>query len=577
MLGVVQTEAGQVQGRSHRMGLFRTVDVFKGVPFADVPGLWEKPKPHPGWSGILKAFHYRERCLQVTLLQTKTQGSNDCLYLNIFVPQGRICRQRTHTHRADGDDDDDDGDVVMVMVTTSSLSPSVSTNLPVMVYLFGGAFLLGASNDVAILGDSLYDGKELAERGDLIVVTVNYRVGTMGFLSTGDTRMPGNYGLWDQHAAISWVRRNIAAFGGNPDNITIFGQSAGAVSASFQMLSPHSKGLFRRVISQCGVALSPWALQKNPMSLTRKIARKVGCWRSDEDQMLACLRMSDLVGLTMAGKIDVMLILGKGVVMDLLELAPVIDGDFVPEEPSRLFHNAAGVDYMAGVNNMDGHLFAGVDVPSINKRNGNTTLEDVRGLLAGLTKEKGDAAIGSAYSIYSSHWGAAPEPPVVKKTIADIETDFLFLVPTQIALKLHADNSRGARTFSYLFTMKTRIPGFPRWVQAEHSEDLQYLFGKPFATPLVYFPRHRDLAGYMIAYWSNFARTGNPSTGDSRVPVPWPAFTKHHEPYLTIDHKITKSSISYDLRSEYVSYWSSVYSSLPSVKKGGEEKDKKED
>ncbi|XP_074484614.1 bile salt-activated lipase-like [Sebastes fasciatus] len=530
-LGVVQTEGGQVEGKSHRMGLFRTVDVFKGVPFADVPGKWEKPKPHPGWSGVLKALQYRERCLQVTLLQTKTQGSEDCLYLNVFVPQGR----------------------------------KLSTNLPVMVYLFGGAFLLGASNDVAILGDSLYDGKELADRGDVIVVTVNYRVGTMGFLSSGDARLPGNYGLWDQHAALVWVRRNIAAFGGNADNITVFGQSAGAASTSFQMLSPYSKGLFRRAITQGGVALTPWALQKNPMALTKKVARKVGCWRSNEDEMLACLKMSDPVGLTMAGKIDVLLLLGKGVVMDLLELAPVIDGDFLPDEPSQLFHNAAQFDYLAGVNSMDGHIFAGVDVLSINQRNGNTTAADVRGLLAGLTKEKGNAAVSSAYSVYSNHWGSHPEPAVVKKTVADIETDFLFLVPTQIALQLHANNTSGSRTYSYLFNMKTRIPGFPRWVEAEHAEDLQYLFGKPFATPLVYFPRHRDLSGYMIAYWTNFARTGDPSKGDSRVPVPWPPFTKHHQPYLTINHKITKSSISYDLRSEYVSYWTKTYSSLKDV------------
>ncbi|XP_056232633.1 bile salt-activated lipase-like isoform X2 [Seriola aureovittata] len=539
-LGVVQTEGGQVEGKSHRMGFFRTVDVFKGIPFADVPGKFEKPKPHPGWSGILKATKYRDRCLQVTLLQTKTQGSEDCLYLNIFVPQGR----------------------------------SLSTNLPVMVYLFGGAFLLGASNDVAILGDSLYDGKEMADRGGVIVVTVNYRVGTLGFLSTGDARLPGNYGLWDQHAAISWVRRNIEVFGGHPDNITIFGQSAGAASVSFQMLSPHSKGLFRRAITQCGVALSPWALQTKPMALTKKIARKVGCWRSNQDEMLTCLKMSDPVGLTMAGKIDVLLILGKGVVMDLLELAPVVDGDFIPDEPSRLFHNAAQFDYMAGVNSMDGHIFAGVDVPSINNKTSTTPVKHVKGLLAGLTKEKGNAAVDSAYDAYTSNWGSFPEQAVVKKTVADIETDFLFLVPTQIALQHHANNTSGARTYSYLFNMKTRIPGFPRWVEAEHAEDLQYLFGKPFTTPLVYFPRHRDLSRYMIAYWTNFARTGDPNSGDSRVPVPWPPFTRHHRPYLNINHKINKSSISYDLRSQYVSYWAQTYSSLPSIKR--EEEDEPE-
>nr|XP_020450864.1 bile salt-activated lipase-like isoform X1 [Monopterus albus] len=530
-LGVVQTEGGTVEGKSHRMGLLRTVDVFKGIPFADVPGKWEKPKPHPGWSGILKATEYRDRCLQVTLLQTKTHGSEDCLYLNIFVPQGS----------------------------------KLSQNLPVMVYLFGGAFLMGASNTLEVLGNSLYDGKEMADRGDVIVVTVNYRVGTMGFLSTGDTRLPGNYGLWDQHAAISWVRRNIRAFGGNPDNITIFGQSSGAASVSFQMLSPHSKGLFRRAITQGGVALSPWALQKNPMALTKKIARKVGCWRSNEDEMITCLKMSDPVGLTLAGKIDVLLLLGKGTVMDLLELAPVVDGDFIPDHPSKLFHNAAQVDYMAGVNSMDGHIFAGVDVPTINMKN-ETTVKQVRGLLARMTKEKGNAAIDSAYDVYTSHWGVAPPQDVVKKTVADIETDFLFLVPTQVALQLHVNSTSGAHTYSYLFNMKTRIPGFPGWVEAEHAEDLQYLFGKPFSISLIYFPRHRHLSKYMIAYWTNFARTGDPSQGESRVPVPWPRFTKHHRPYLTINHQIDKSSVSYDLRSQYVTYWTTTYSRLPSIK-----------
>ncbi|KAM3867586.1 bile salt-activated lipase-like [Diretmus argenteus] len=537
-LGVVQTEGGKVEGKSHRMGILRSVDVFKGIPFADVPGRWEKPKPHPGWSGVLQATKYRERCLQVTLLQTKTHGSEDCLYLNIFVPQGR----------------------------------KVSTNLPVMVYIFGGAFLLGASNDVEVLGESLYDGKEIADRGDVIVVTVNYRVGPLGFLSTGDARISGNFGLWDQHAAIAWVHRNIKAFGGNSDNITIFGQSAGAASVNFQMLSPYSKGLFRRALSQGGVALSPWALQRNPMAATKKVARKIGCRTTNETDMLTCLKMTDPVGVTMAGKINLLdLVLGKGPVMDLISFSPVIDGDFIPDEPSRLFHNAAKFDYLAGINSMDGHLFAGVDIPSINKKNANTTTADIKGLLAGLTKEKGGVAVESAYSVYSADWGSVPQPEVMKKTVADIETDFLFLVPTQLALHLHANHSSGARTYSYLFNMKTRIPGLPHWVEAMHAEDVQYMFGKPYSMSLMYLPRHRDLSRLMIAYWTNFAKTGDPSTGGSRVPVPWPVFSKRHHPYLAINHKINKSSVRYDLREKYVDYWSNIYSRLPSVATGTQE------
>uniref|UniRef100_A0A8C5BLF9 Carboxylic ester hydrolase n=1 Tax=Gadus morhua TaxID=8049 RepID=A0A8C5BLF9_GADMO len=506
-LGVVQTEGGKVKGKNQNMGLLHSVDVFKGIPFADVPGRWELPKRHPGWDGVLQAIKYQKRCLQVTLLQLSSQGSEDCLYLNIHVPQG------------------------------------VSRGLPVMVYIFGGAFLLGASNDVPFLGNSLYDGNEMADRGGVIVVSVNYRVGSLGFLSTGDARMPGNYGLWDQHAAISWVKRNIEAFGGNPDNITIFGQSAGAASVNYQMLSPYSKGLFRRAISQCGVALSPWAIQLDPMATTKKVARKVGCRTTNEEEMLLCLKITDPVGITMAAKLNLLLI----PVMNLLEFTPVVDGDFIPDHPSRLFNNTADIDYLAGVNSMDGHLFAGVDVPSINQRRKETTAAQVKKLISGLTQQKGAEAIQSVYSMYSANWGSVPQQDMVKKTVTDIETDYLFLVPTQVALQLHAQHARGARTYSYLFDMKTRIPGLPSWVGAMHAEDVQYLFGKPFDKPLIYFPRHRDLSGYMIAYWTNFAKTGDPSRG-SKVPTIWPPFTPSRHPYLVINSDITKSSVRYSPR-----------------------------
>ncbi|KAK7899549.1 hypothetical protein WMY93_020402 [Mugilogobius chulae] len=261
----------------------------------------------------------------------------------------------------------------------------------------------------------------------------------------------------------------------------------------------------------------------------------------------------------MAGKIDILLLLGRGVVMDLLELAPVVDGDFIPDEPSRLFSNAGQFDYMGGVNSMDGHIFAGVDVPSINQRKANTTESQVRSVLSGLTKERSGPTLDRAMGLYSSTWGSPPDPAKLKKSVADIETDFLFLVPTQIALQLHAKHSSGARTYSYLFNMKTRIPGLPSWVEAEHAEDLQYLFGKPFSFALAYFPRHRDLSEYMIKYWSNFARTGDPNTGESRVPVTWPIFTRTRQPYLKINHQMEKSSVSFDLRADYVSFWTSTY------------------
>ncbi|AWP14971.1 putative bile salt-activated lipase-like [Scophthalmus maximus] len=528
-LGVVYTEGGMVQGENIRLGFRRHMDVFRGVPFADIPGRFEKPKRHPGWDGIMKATDFRKRCLQVNLLMSDTRGSEDCLYLNIWVPHGR----------------------------------SVSTDLPAMVWIYGGGFLAGGSMGANFLDNYLYSGQEIADRGNVIVVTLGYRVGTLGFLSTGDSDMPGNYGLWDQQAAIAWVHRNIRSFGGNPDTITIFGESAGAASVSFQTLTPHNKGLFKRAISQSGVALCPWAINKNPRRFAEEIALKVNC--PTDQKMAACLKMTDPAVLTLAGSLSLTCSADSPVVENLL-LSPVVDGDFLPDQPQNLFHNAADIDYIAGVNNMDGHLFTGLDVPSINSHLVDTPVEDVKRLLASYTREKGKAGLENAYSTYTSTWGSNPNKETIKKTIVEIGTDYIFLVPTQAALYLHAANATTGRTYSYLFSEPNRMAGigrpYPSWMGADHADDLQYMFGKPFTTPLAYWPRHRDVAGYMIAYWTNFARTGDPNKGELSVPVAWPRFLSTGHQYLEINSDMKKGAVGQKMRMRYVHFWTSILPNL---------------
>uniref|UniRef100_A0A4X2L1D6 Carboxylic ester hydrolase n=1 Tax=Vombatus ursinus TaxID=29139 RepID=A0A4X2L1D6_VOMUR len=218
----------------------------------------------------LKAKEFKKRCLQATITQDNTYGSEDCLYLNIWIPQGR---------------------------------KQVSSNLPVMIWIYGGAFLMGAGHGANFLKNYLYDGEEIATRGNVIVVTFNYRVGPLGFLSTGDSNLPGNFGLWDQHMAIAWVKRNIKVFGGDPNNITLFGESAGGASVSLQTLTPHNKGLIKRAISQSGVATSPWVIQKNPLFWAQKIASKVGCPLNDTARMANCFKVTDPRALTLAYKV----------------------------------------------------------------------------------------------------------------------------------------------------------------------------------------------------------------------------------------------------------------------------------
>ncbi|XP_029467137.1 bile salt-activated lipase [Rhinatrema bivittatum] len=529
-LGVVHTEGGMVEGINKKLGLLFAdyIDIFKGIPFAAPTKVLEKPEKHPGWTGTLKAKDFAPRCMQATLTQTDVRGSLDCLYLNIWVPQSR---------------------------------KGVSTHLPVMIWIYGGAFLWGGGMGANFLNNYLYDGEEIAVRGKVIVVTFNYRVGPLGFLSTGDSNSPGNYGLWDQHMAIAWVKRNIAAFGGDPDNITIFGESAGAASVSLQTLSPYNLGKIKRAISQSGVGMCPWAIQRDPLFWAKNVARNVGCPTEDTAALVNCLKITDPRAITLGYHLDLTKLAYP--LVHYLAFSPIIDGDFIPDEPVKLFHNAADIDYIAGVNNMDGHLFTGVDLPVINQPLHKISPDDVYKLVAGLTLQKGVEGANATYSIYTQDWGGSPDQETMKKTVVDLETDYIFLVPTQLALAQHQQNARSGKTYSYLFSHPSRMPVYPSWTGADHADDLQYVFGKPFATPLGYRPQDRDVAGAMIAYWTNFAKTGDPSQGESSVSVPWLRYTVESGQYLEINKKITYQSVKKNLRSPYVHFWSQTYQSLP--------------
>ncbi|KAM4696057.1 bile salt-activated lipase-like [Rhinophrynus dorsalis] len=531
-LGVVYTEGGFVEGTSKKVGILSPsyIDIFKGIPFAAPPKILEKPERHSGWSGTLKATDYKPRCLQATVSQNDVRGDLDCLYLNIWVPQSRS---------------------------------AVSTNLPVMIWIYGGAFMLGSAEGANVLNNYLYDGEELALRGNVIVVTFNYRLGPLGFLSTGDSNAPGNYGLWDQHMAIAWVKRNIAAFGGDPNNLTIFGESAGGASVSLQTLSPYNVGLVKRAISQSGVALSPWAIQTEPLFWARKVSERVGCPVDDNAALVSCLKITDPKAVTLAYKLELVNL--DYPVVYYLAFAPVIDGDFIPDEPRNLFGNAADVDYLAGVNNMDAHMFAGVDMPSINQPLQKMSADDVQKLVQGLTLSKGLSGMEMAYNLYTSNWGPNPEQENMKKTVIDLETDYIFLVPTQEALAHHYQNAKSGRTYSYLFSHPSRMPIYPSWVGADHADDLQYVFGNPFSNTLAYRPQDRDVSGAMIAYWTNFAATGDPSSGPSSVPTAWLKYSTAYGQYLEINSNITYQSIKQSLRSPYVRFWAQTYRSLPNV------------
>ncbi|XP_042331879.1 bile salt-activated lipase [Sceloporus undulatus] len=468
--------------------------------------------------------------MQSTLRQTDVRGSEDCLYLNIWVPQEK---------------------------------KSVSTNLPVMIWIYGGAFLWGGGQGANFFENYLYDGEEIATRGKVIVVTFNYRVGPLGFLSTGDASLPGNYGLKDQHMAIAWVKRNIKNFGGDPDNITIFGESAGAVSVSLQILSPYNKGLIKRAISQSGVSLCPWAVQKDPLFWATKVAQNVGCPTDNTTTMANCLKVTDPAALTLGYHLDVINL--RYPLVHYLAFSPVVDGDFLPDVPENLFANAADIDYIAGVNNMDAHFFASLDMPALNRPLVKITAEEVYNIVRGLTLVKGEEGAKQTFSLYTQMWTDNVNQEVMKRTVIDLETDYVFLIPTQQTLALHSLHAKSGKTYSYVFSQPSRLLAYPSWVGADHADDIQYVFGKPFATPLGYRPQDRTVSKAMIAYWTNFARTGDPNKGESSVPIGWVAYDTQQGYYLEINKDINYDSVKHGLRSQFVQFWSTSYLKLPDV------------
>ncbi|XP_072385060.1 esterase E4-like [Diabrotica undecimpunctata] len=225
---LVKLPLGTVKGKTRTTITGVKLYSFQGIPFAEPPineNRFQIAKPKLPWNGVIDATEEREICLQMT--SDTVAGQEDCLFINIFSPK----------------------------------DPAENASLPVMVYIYGGGFIEGSSQDVNVGPDHLMNY-------DVVYVTFNYRVGPFGFFSTGDDVVSGNAGLKDQVQALKFVKEYIEYFGGDPNKVTIFGQSAGGASVHYQVLSPMSKGLFRGAICESGSALSAWAYQSNQTEIS---------------------------------------------------------------------------------------------------------------------------------------------------------------------------------------------------------------------------------------------------------------------------------------------------------------------
>ncbi len=472
------TRQGMVEGKQSG-GLV----VFKGIPYAAPPVgrlRWKPPAPHAPWKETLKAYDFGAAEAQPKDDLTGSSGlaqSEDCLTLNVWTPG------------LDG------------------------AKRPVMVWIHGGGFANGSS------AEPTYDGSRLSSRGDAVIVTINYRLGAFGFLYLGEVggagyEQSGNLGLLDQAAALRWVRANIASFGGDPGNVTVFGESAGAMSACTLMAMPAAKGLFRRVIAESGAL---------------NLARSTLTAASVTGEFMKAAGVTDVAGLSALSTGEIVRAesdLVRQKTDSALLFGPVIDGSAVPEPPLFSIEkgSASGVDLLIGTNLDEMRLWTLAN-PAI----GQFPLGVVAQFFPPLAKTLGGRADAVAAS-YKSRRPAASEGDVTMAVL----TDFMFRLPAIRVAEAHTAGT--AKTYMYLFTWASaRNPG----LGSCHAMELPFVFGTidtERVRRLIGPDAPRGLSDTMQDAWLAFAGSGDPNGG--KVPE-W-------KPY----DMTTRATMVFNVRSE---------------------------
>jgi len=458
---------------------------FLGIPYAKPPVgalRWMPPQPVAKWTGVRRAYKFGPTCAQVTTLGPfagPPNSNEDCLYLNVFTQDTKA-------------------------------------KLPVLVWIHGGGYFDGASND--------YDPSKLVTKGKLVVVTLNYRLNLFGFMAhpalNAEGHPIGNYGLMDMQAALKWVQRNIAAFGGDPGNVTLGGQSAGAGASAANVFSPGAKGLFHRAIFQSG-GYTPFVPKSVAEEKGKKFAAAAGCTTGDIAKCLRALPAAKIAALA-----------GTASEISPLVTNPMLDGTVIPEQEIDLIH--AGklnkVPVMMGTTRDEGNFNAGI-LQYFKKDRAPLNEADYRGYLQ---------------RTYGGNAGAGGTPPAyAKDTIDKVMAQYpVAKLGGQMAWdSAHSDMlaCRGQYTaealsaqvpvYMYLFNDRTaqtyfpKMPGFQPL--AYHTADIAYVFtgyhGGPQGLPFTLTATQAQLSDHMVTAWANFAHSGNPNgKGDAL----WPKWKK---------------------------------------------------
>lgn len=546
---IVRTQAGQVAGKIETLPFGKLVHAFLGIPYAEPPigeSRFAAPKPAKRWFGIRNATEYGARCPQpdypLPHVKIAGQENEDCLFLNVFVPW---TTKRSKPH--------DRGAVMVWIQGFSSVVPQGR----------GRAFTLGSSTE--------YPGHVLASFNDVIVVTLNYRLGILGFFNEPDTDIKGNYGMYDQIQALKWVQANIASFGGDPNRVTLFGESAGASSISLHLISPLSKGLFSRAILQSGAASSP--LPTGRVAKTWQELEKIANCKV-KTKLIQCLRSKSTEEI-----MSLQTKLSSSSSMALLQVtSPVVDGEFLPDLPDKLFKlgkfSNPKVDVMIGFNSHETAL-------SVALRPGNLTQDgvykhefesDVKFILErGLRPLRKDRS-RMVEELVRFHYTDHDDPDnktTIREMMIDFESDFMTVAPAMFQADALA--KAGTNLYLYVFEHRPDFSPFPRWTGAFHGVDIGFVFGAPFKRMRslvdLFTPKFSEIEKgfslYVMKLWTDFAKFGSPTpSGSSSSPITWHPFTEENQFYLALD---VKPRLGQHYRAREVAFWNEL---IPKISKG---------
>jgi para-nitrobenzyl esterase len=449
----VKTASGTVGGKEDS-----SVRAFLGIPYAAPPVgdlRWKPPVPAAKWSGVRKATDFGPHCMQGNVYGDMTfhdsGASEDCLSLNVWVP-----------------------------------AKPASAKLPVMVWIYGGGFAAGSTSEAR------QDGANLAQQG-VIVVSMNYRLGVFGFFAHPELakesphNAAGNYGLLDQTAALQWVHDNIAAFGGDPGNVTIFGESAGSFSVSAQMASPLAKGLFQKAIGESGGAFFSSGLAFDPLAVreekdVKTVSAKLGVSTLSELRAIPAQKLLDAFAPPQSPGFD---------------FEPDVDGYFLPEPVPAIFaaEKQNDVPLLAGWNRDEGSYEVAFNPQK-------PTAESMK---TNAQKDFGDKA-AEFLKLYPSDTDAQ-----TLRSAQDFAGDKFIAFSTWAWMD--AQSKTGKQPI-YRFRFDLGPPADPKGPQlgAYHSAEIEYVFGQlDSKAGIAWLPEHRQLSAEMQKYWANFARTGDPN------------------------------------------------------------------